>query len=80
MFFDTPCEHKGYVMTGHAFELSPGRWQSQLLVERDGFVAEGMGVSPVCAGSRAAEQQALLAGQRMVDAAGFGLLTAPGLA
>lgn len=80
MFFDNPCEHKAYVIIGHAFELAPGRWQSQLLVERDGFVSEGMGVAPVCAGARAAEQQALLAGRRMVDVAGFGLLTAPGSA
>jgi hypothetical protein len=75
MLLDNPCEHNGYVITGHAFELAPGRWQSQLLVERDGFVPEGMGISPVCIGARAAEQQALLAGRRMVDGAGFGLLT-----
>jgi hypothetical protein len=76
MFFNNPCEHNGYVITGHAFELAPGRWQSQLLVERDGFVPEGMGVSPICIGARAAEQQALLAGRRMVEGAGFTLRTA----
>ncbi len=78
MFFDNPCEHNGYVITGRALELAPGRWQSQLLVERRGFVSEGIGIAPVCVGARAAEQQALLAGRRMVDGAGFGLLTAPG--
>ncbi|MDB5950349.1 MAG: hypothetical protein JWR65_2204 [Massilia sp.] len=76
MFFNNPCEHKGYVITGHAVELAPGRWQSQLLVERDGFVAEGMGVSPLCVAAGAAEQQALLAGRRMVEGAGFSLRTA----
>jgi hypothetical protein len=59
MFFNNPCEHNGYVITGNVFELAPGRCQSQLLVERDGF-----------------EQQALLAGRRMVEGAGFTLRTA----
>lgn len=59
---DNPCEHNGYVITAHADGLAPGQWQSQLLVERDGFVPEGMDVSPLCMGARAAEQQALLAG------------------
>jgi hypothetical protein len=80
MFLDNPCTYNGYVITGHAFELAPGRWQSQLLVERDGFVPEGIGVSPICIGARAAEQQALLAGRRMVDAVGFALLNAAGSA
>jgi hypothetical protein len=80
MFFDNPSEHNGYVITGHAIELAPGRWQSQLLVERDGFVPGGMGISPICIGARAAEQQALLAGRRMVDGAGFSLLTVSGSA
>jgi hypothetical protein len=75
MFFNNPCEFNGYLITGHAFQVAPGRWQSQVLVERDGFVAEGMGVSPICIGARDAEQQALLAGRRMVDGAGFALLT-----
>lgn len=75
MSFNNPCEHNGYVITGHAFELAPGRWQSQLLVERAGFVPEGMGIAPVCAGARAARQQALRAGMRMVDGAGFSLLS-----
>lgn len=56
MLFDNPCKHNGYIITGHAFELAPGRWQSQLLVERNGFVPEGIGISPVCIGARAAEQ------------------------
>jgi hypothetical protein len=76
MFFDNPCEHNGYVITGHAFELAPGRWQSQLLVERCGFVSEAMGVSPMCIGAGAAKQQALVAGRRMVEGAGFTLRTA----
>lgn len=76
MFFDNPCELNGYVLTGHAFELAPGQWQSQLLVERDGCVPEGIGVSPICVAARAAEQQALLAGRRMVEGAGFSLRTA----
>jgi hypothetical protein len=76
MFFNNPCEHQGYVITGQARELAPGRWQSQLLVERDGFVSEGMGVSPICIGARAAEQQALAAGRRMVEGAGFTLRSA----
>lgn len=80
MLFDNPCEHNGFVITGHAFELAPGRWQSQLLVERNGFVPEGMGIAPICVGARAAEQQALLAGRRMVDGAGFTLLSAAGSA
>lgn len=78
MFFENPCEHNGYVITGHAVELAPGRWQSQVLVERDGFVPGGMGVSPLCMGARAAEQQALLAGRCMVDGTGFSLLTPSG--
>jgi hypothetical protein len=73
MLFENPCKHNGYVITGNAFELAPGQWQSQLLVERDGFAAEGMGISPTCTGARAAEQQALRAGRRMVDGAGFSL-------
>jgi hypothetical protein len=80
MFFNNPCEHNGYVITGHAFELAPGRWQSQLLVERDGFVPEGIGISPICMGAGAAEQQALLAGRRMVEGVGFTLRTAAGSA
>jgi hypothetical protein len=76
MFFNNPCEHNGYVITGNAFALAPGRWQSQLPVERDGFVPEGMGVSPICIGARADEQRALLAARRMVEGAGFTLLTA----
>lgn len=80
MSFDNPCKHNGYIITGHAFELAPGRWQSQLLVERNGFVPEGMGIAPNCVGARAAEQQALLAGRRMVDGAGFALLSASGSA
>lgn len=76
MFLDNPCTHNGYVITGNAFECAPGRWQSQLLVERSGFASEGMGISPACTGARAAEQQALLAGLRMVDGAGFCLLAA----
>jgi hypothetical protein len=80
MLFNNRCEHNGYIITGHALELAPGRWQSQLLVERDGFVPEGMGVSPICVAARAAEQQALLAGRRMVDGAGFTLRTAAGSA
>ncbi|HEX9173327.1 MAG TPA: hypothetical protein VF861_11745 [Telluria sp.] len=78
MFLDNPSRHNGYVITGHAYELAPGCWQSQLLVEREGFVPEGMGISPICVGARAAEQQALLAGRRMVDGAGFALLAASG--
>lgn len=80
MFFDNPCEHNGYIITGQAVELAPGRWQSQLLVEREGFVPEGMGISPICIGARAAEQQALLAGRHMVDGVGFALRTSPGSA
>lgn len=76
MLFENPCQHNGYIITGNAFELAPGRWQSQLLVERHGFASEGMGISPTCTGARAAEQQALLAGRRMVDGAGFSLLAA----
>jgi hypothetical protein len=76
MLFDNPCELNGYVITGNAFELAPGKWQSQLLVERDGCVAEAMGVSPLCVGARAAEQQALLAGRRMVEGASFALRSA----
>lgn len=75
MSFNNPCEHNGYVITGHAFEVAPGRWQSQLLVERAGFVSEGMGIAPVCVGARAARLQALQAGRRMVDGAGFSLLS-----
>ncbi|MES2756011.1 MAG: hypothetical protein V4693_01455 [Pseudomonadota bacterium] len=75
MFFDNPCELNGYVITGQAVELAPGRWQSQLLVEREGFVPEGLGVAPLCGAARAAEQQALLAGRRMVEGAGFSLRT-----
>jgi hypothetical protein len=78
MFFNNRCEHNGYVITGNAFQLAPGQWQSQLLVERDGFVPEGMGVSPICVGAQAAEQQALLAGRRMVEGAGFTLRAAAG--
>jgi hypothetical protein len=37
MFFNNPCEHHGYVITGNGFALAPGRWQSQLLVEGAGF-------------------------------------------
>jgi hypothetical protein len=80
MLFDNPCEHNGYVITGHPFELAPGRWQSQLLVERAGFVPEGMGIAPDCNGARAARQQALLAGRRMVAGAGFSLLSTAGSA
>jgi hypothetical protein len=80
MLFDNPCDYNGYRITGHAFELAPGRWQSQLLVEREGFVPEGMGVSPVCIGARAAEQQALAAGRRMVEGTGFALLNTVGSA
>jgi hypothetical protein len=80
MLFDNPCNHNGYVITAHAFELAPGRWESRLLVERDGFVPEGMGISPTCIGAGAAEQQALLAGRRMVDGAGFAMRAASGSA
>jgi hypothetical protein len=76
MFFNNPCAHKGYVITGQAFELAPGRWESQLLVEREGCVSEGMGVSPICVAAGAAEQQAVLAGRRMVEGAGFALRAA----
>jgi hypothetical protein len=76
MFFSNPCEHNGFVITGNAFELASGRWQSQLLVERAGFVPHGMGISPICIGARAAEQQALLAARRVVEGAGFTLRTA----
>ena len=75
MLFNNPCEYNGYVITGQALELAPGQWQSQLLVERDGFVPEGMGISPVCVAASAAEQQALLAGRRMVEGVGFTLRT-----
>jgi hypothetical protein len=78
MSFNNPCELNGYLITGNAFEQAPGRWYSQLLIERDGFVEEGMGVSPMCSGELAAEQQALLVGRRMVEGAGFTLRTAPG--
>lgn len=80
MFYDNTCEHNGYFITGHAFELAPDRWQAQLLVERNGFVSVGIGISPVCPGARLAEQQALVAGRRMVDSNGFGMLAASGLA
>jgi hypothetical protein len=80
MLFSNPCEYNGYVISGQALELAPGQWQSQLLVERNGFVAEGMGISPVCIAAGAAEQQALLAGRRMVDGAGFSLRTSAVLA
>lgn len=76
MFFNNPREHKGYVITGQAFELTHGRWQSQLLVEREGCVPDGMGVSPICVAAGAAEQQAVLAGRRMVQGAGFSLRAA----
>lgn len=80
MPFNNPCEYNGYVITGQAFELAPGQWQSQLLLECDGFVPEGMGVSPVCVAAGAAEQQALLAGRRMVEGVGFTLRTSAVLA
>lgn len=75
MLFNNHCEYYGYVITGQALELAPGQWQSQLLVERDGFVPEGMEISPVCVAIGAAEQQALLAGRGMVEGAGFTLHT-----
>lgn len=55
MFFDNPCEHNGYVITGRAFELAPGQWQTQLLVELDGFEPEGLGFSPICLAAHSAQ-------------------------
>lgn len=76
MLFDNPCEHNGYLVTGRAVQLYAGKWQAQLLIERQGFVSEGMGVAPLCMERIEAEQQAVAVGRRIVDGASFALLTA----
>jgi hypothetical protein len=76
MPYDNPTLHNGFLISGRGEQHYSGRWQCHLLIERPGFVAEGMAVVPLCDGALEAEQQAIAAGREMVDSPGFGLLPA----
>jgi hypothetical protein len=73
MLYDNPTLHNGFVITGSGVRLFSGQWHCQLLIERPGFAPSGMEVVPLCNGMVEAEQQAISAGCKMVDLAGFGL-------